>query len=218
MIFRGGGRGRRGLDLPAVASVDEGCGSGAVAGEIVFHLREGVLGLSGLGPGGCSGEAVLEGDGGGVAGLTVVGRAGLDAGDGAMAVAEVPVAGLVGVGGPGGSALIAEVVVDLLLGDDDDLFLTGVAGEKALVDECGEGGVLIRIGSGYLRGKHLRLRPEARGVRGVPGVDGGLVIDGIVGGFLAAGGEQESGGGEGCRAEGLVKLGVGGGQEIHHFR
>ena len=188
MIVRRERRGWRGLDLPAVAGVDEGSGGGAVAGEIVLHLGEGSLSFGGLGPARCAGEAVLEGDGGGVTGLTVVWGAGLDARDGAMAVSEVAVAGLVGVGGPGGATLIAEVVVDLLFGNDDDFFLTGVAGEKALVDEGGEGGVLIGIGGGYLGGEFLRLGPEAGGVLGVPGVDCGCVVEGVVSGFLAAGG------------------------------
>ncbi len=134
-----------------------------------------------------------------------------------MAVAEVAVAGLVGVAGPGGSALVAEVVVDLLPGDDDYFFLAGVAGEEALVDEGGEGGVLVGIGGGDLGGEHLGLGPEAGGVGAVPGVDGGLVVEGVVGGLLAAGGEEEGGGEEGGDAEGLVEGGGVCGQEIHHF-
>ena len=38
MIVRGEWGGWRGLDLPAVVGVDEGCGGGAVAGEIGLHL------------------------------------------------------------------------------------------------------------------------------------------------------------------------------------
>ena len=134
-----------------------------------------------------------------------------------MTVAEVPVAGLVWIGCPGGATLIAEVVVDLLLGDDDDFFLTGAAGEEALVDECGVGGILVAVRGGYLRGKHLRTRPEAGGVRRIPGVDRGLVVEGVVGSFLTSGDEQERGGDECGGAKCLVNRGGAGRQEIHHF-
>src|ERR1700678_3892506 len=98
-----------------------------------------------------------------------------------MSVAEVAVAGLIRIGGPGAAALIAEVVVDLLLGDDEDFFLSGGAGEKALIDEGGVGSGLVVVGGGYLGGEFVGVRPETGGMRGLPGVDGGFVVDGVVG-------------------------------------
>jgi len=156
VIVRGQGGWWGSLDLPAVVGVDEGCGGGGVAGEIRLNLRKGVPGFGGLCPYRSTREVVLVGDGGGVAGLAVVGSAGLDGGDGAMAVAEISVAGLVGVRGPGSATLIAEVVVDLLLRDDEDFFLSGGAGEQALVDEGGVGSGLIIVRGGYLGGELLR--------------------------------------------------------------
>ena len=124
-----------------------------------------------------------------------------------MAVAEVAVTGLDGVGGPGAAALVAEIVVDFLLGDDDDFFLTGGASEEALVDEGSVWSGLVVVGGGYLGGELVGVRPEAGGVRGVPRVDGGFVVDGVVGGVLAASGWKERAGEEGGGAKCLVEGG-----------
>ena len=51
-------------------------------------------------------------------------------------------------------------------------------------------------------------------MRGVPGVDRGLVVDGVVGGLLAAGGEKKRGGDDGGGAHCLVKRGGHHGQKV----
>jgi len=127
----------------------------------------------------------------------------VDAGDFAVAVAEVSVAGLRGVGGPGGAAFVGEiVVVDLLAGDDELFLFGGGADEEALIDEGVVAGGLAVVRGVGLDGEFYGVGPEAGGVGAVVGVDGAGEVEGVVGFFVAAGGEGEGSAAEGGCAEG----------------
>jgi len=156
------------------------------------------LGFGGGGPSGCVGDVVVVVDLGGGSHCVGCGSEAVNAGDFAMAVAEVSVAGLVGVGGPGGAAFVGDVVVvDLLAGDDHDLLFNGGADEEALVDESVVAGGLAGFRGVGLDGEFDGVGPETGGVGAVVGVDCAGEVDGVVGFLVAATGEED-----GCAAEG----------------
>src|ERR1700744_2268793 len=99
-----------------------------------------------------------------------------------MAIAEVAEARLRRVRGPRAAAFVAKIIVgDSLARDDEHFLFVGGSGQETLIVECVVGTGLRRIRGINLRRKLLGLRPEARWMCCVVGVESALVVESVVG-------------------------------------